>query len=98
MGEEPFEFAGITRNWISPQSVGTLDNPSWGLLDLRVQYVANLRKSLKGEFFVDIFNLFNSQSVRRIEDRVTGGSGVDFMDPVQWNNPRRFFLGARLSF
>ena len=99
VGEEPFEFAGITRDWISPGSVGQFDNPSWALLDLRVQYLAELGRGLRGEFFVDIFNVFDSQSVRRLEDRVNGGGGsIGFMDPIEWNNPRRFFLGARLSF
>ena len=35
---EAFEFAGFTNRWLAPDAVGSLDNPSWGQVDLRAQY------------------------------------------------------------
>ncbi len=72
VGLDPFEYAGITRAWIAPDAVGVLDNPSWGQLDLRVQYIANFGRSLVGEFFLDIFNVTNGQSATRTMDLVQG--------------------------
>ena len=98
VGLEPFEYAGITRNWIAPGVVGSVDNPSWGQLDLRVQYIANFGGSLVGEFFLDMFNVANGQGATRTMDLVAGEGANDFGDAVRWVNPRRLFLGARLRF
>ncbi len=95
---ESFEFAGITTRWIAPNTVGVLENPSWGQLDLRVEYNRKLGNTVRGELFVDIFNVLNEQDSIRNQDLVAGSGGIAFGDPLLFNDPRRFFLGARLSF
>ncbi len=98
VGMEEFEYAGITRHWIAPDTVGVLDNPSWGQLDLRAQYIANFGNNLVGEFFLDVFNVVNGQGPTRTMDFVAGEGADAFGDEVRWVNPRRLFLGARLRF
>ncbi|MEM9293093.1 MAG: carboxypeptidase regulatory-like domain-containing protein [Acidobacteriota bacterium] len=95
-GEE-FEFAGITRRWLAPGVVGALENPDWSQLDLRVQYNRDFGR-FDGEFFLDVFNVFDNQDAVRNQDLVAGGEGVAFGDGLQFLDPRRYFLGARLSF
>lgn len=95
-GEE-FDFAGITTRWIAPNTVGALENPSFGLLDLRVEYVKDFDR-FKGEIFVDIFNVLDEQDSIRNQDVVAGVGANPFGDGILFNDPRRFFLGARLSF
>ena len=95
--EVAYEFNGATDTWIQPGVIGTLENPSWGQLDLRVEY----KKSFAGlgtEFFVDIFNVTNNQDAIRLQDLVAGSGGTAFEEPTRFLDPRRFFLGARLSF
>ena len=94
-----FDFAGITDvQWIPADTVGSLENPSWGQLDLRAQYKRRFTGSLGGEFFVDIFNVLNNQDSIRDQDLVAGSGATAFGDPIRFNDPRRFFLGARLVF
>ena len=50
------------------------------------------------EVFVDIFNVLNSQDAIRNQDLVAGDGGNAFGTPIRFQDPRRFFLGARLSF
>jgi hypothetical protein len=96
--EQTFEFAGITtERWIEPGSVGTLQNPSWGQLDLRAQYRYRLQPAVL-EVFVDAFNVFDNQDSIRDQDLVAGTGGIAFGEPIRFNAPRRFFLGARVSF
>jgi hypothetical protein len=94
----PFEYAGFLERWIPPDTVGALENPSWGQLDLRAQYKARFTGSLGAEFFVDIFNVFNNQDSIRNQDLVAGSGGIAFGEPIRFNDPRRFFVGARLVF
>jgi hypothetical protein len=98
LGLPPFEFAGITRSWIAPGVVGSVDNPSWGQLDLRIQYIWNIASNYKAEFFVDWFNVTDNQNAFRIQDLVAGEGGIAFGEPTRWINPTRFFLGARFNF
>jgi hypothetical protein len=93
----PFEFAGITEFWLAPDAVGSLTNPSYGLLDLRVEYNRRFGKA-GAELFVDIFNVTNSQNSTRNQDLVAGSGGIAFGSPLTYSDPRRFFLGVRLSF
>ena len=95
-GEE-FEFAGITRRWLSPAAVGTLRNPSYGIVDVRLLY--NLRfADYRLELFADVFNLLDNQDAIRNQDLVAGAGGNAFGDGIRFTLPRRVFLGARLSF
>lgn len=95
--ETPFEFAGITDYWLAPDAVGSLTNPSYGLLDLRVEYNRKFGK-MGAELFVDIFNVLDNQDSTRNQDLVAGSGGIAFGQPLLFSDPRRFFLGARLSF
>jgi Carboxypeptidase regulatory-like domain len=94
-----FSFAGIEDvQWIPADTVGALENPSWGQLDLRAQYKRRFNAGLGAEFFVDISNVFDNQDSIRNQDLVAGSGGIAFGDPIRYNDPRRFFLGARLTF
>ncbi len=95
---EAFSFAGFTTRWLAPDSVGTLENPSWGQVDLRAQYNRPIAGQASVEFFVDLFNIMNSQGSIRDQDLVAGSGGKAFGDPILWVNPRRAFLGARVKF
>ena len=97
-GREAFEFAGYTTRWLAPDSVATLENPSWGQIDLRAQYNRRLMREASIEFFVDLFNVMNSQGSIRNQDLVAGSGGKAFGDPILWVNPRRAFLGTRVKF
>ncbi|HVQ28276.1 MAG TPA: TonB-dependent receptor, partial [Vicinamibacteria bacterium] len=94
-----FEFAGFTNRWIAPDSVGSLENPAWGQLDLRAQYTRKFGKSgVGGELFVDCFNVFNDQGSIRNQDLVAGLGSITYGEAFKWVGPRRFFLGARIVF
>jgi hypothetical protein len=96
---EAFEFAGINSvHWIAEDAVGSLSNPNWGQLDLRAQYKRRFTHGLGAEFFVDMFNVFNRQGSIRDQDLVAGSGGVSFGAPIRFQDPQRFFLGARLTF
>ena len=95
-GEE-FGFAGITRRWLAPDAVGTLRNPAYGIVDLRLLY--NHRLAGYGlELFADVFNLFDNQDATRNQDLLAGAGGNAFGDGILFTPPRRVFIGARLSF
>ena len=93
----PYEFNGATEAWIAEGAVGSLQNPAWGQLDLRAQYKRDIL-GLGTEVFVDIFNVMNNQDAIRNQDLVAGAGANPFGDAIRFNDPRRFFLGARLSF
>ena len=96
--DEIFEFAGITsERWIAPGAVGGLTNPSYGLLDLRVEYNRKFGK-VGTELFVDAFNVLDNQNSTRNQDLVAGTGGIDFGEGITFSDPRRLYLGARLSF
>jgi hypothetical protein len=97
LSNETFEFAGIDTRWIAPDTVGVLENAKFGLFDVRVEYVKSFDQ-FKGELFVDVFNVFDDQDPIRAQDVVAGVGGKAFGDGILFNSPRRFFLGARLSF
>jgi len=93
-----FEFAGTTQRWLAPDSVGTLTDPSWGILDLRVQYWVNQGQRITGQIFFDIFNVTDNQDAIRNQDLVAGSGGVAFGEGIKFNRPRSLFVGARLNF
>ncbi len=84
---DPFLFAGIDDvQWIPANTVGALDNPGWGQLDLRLQYKKSFQQ-LRGigtEFFMDVFNILNNQDSTRNQDLVAGAGGYGLWraDPV----------------
>ena len=97
LSTEQFEYAGITTRWIAPNTVGVLENPSWGQVDLRAQYVHRFGR-MTGEFFVDLFNVTDTQTSIRQQDLVAGQGDKVFGDEIQWVPPRRAFIGARVKF
>lgn len=92
-----YEYGGTIQRWLAPDVVGTFQNPSWGQLDLRAQYLKGIGGA-NVEFFVDLFNVLNNQSAVREQDLVAGAGGNPFGDEILWVQPRRAFLGARLRF
>ena len=95
---EAFSFAGLTERWVAPNTVGALQNPGWGTVDLRVQYNRNLIDTTGIEFFVDLFNVTNNQGAIREQDLVAGSGSNTFGSEILWVTPRRAFIGARLKF
>ena len=93
----PFVFGGISDNWVAPGAVGAVQNPSWGSVDARLQYIRSMNK-ITTEFFVDLFNLFNDQASIRTEDLFAGTGSTHFGDDITWVQPRRAFFGARVRF
>ncbi len=94
---EAYLFGGVVDRWLAPDSVGSLENPSWGQIDLRAQYVRSIGQAAV-ELFVDMFNVLNNQDSVRNQDLVAGQGGVAFGSALQWVQPRRAFLGARVRF
>ena len=95
---QSFEYAGIDDQWVAEGSVGQFENPSYGILDLRAAYLWDINGRLSADFFLDVFNVLDEQEAARLQDLVGGGAGFDFEDGVVFNDPRRYFLGARLRF
>ncbi len=93
-----YVYAGVLERWVAPDAIGSLQNPSWGQLDLRAQYKRRFTPAFGTEFFVDIFNVFDNQDSIRNQDLVAGAGNTPFGEPIRFNDPRRFFLGARLTF
>ncbi|MCH9650238.1 MAG: carboxypeptidase regulatory-like domain-containing protein [Deltaproteobacteria bacterium] len=95
---DPINFAGQEGFWISPFAVGAVDNPSYGILDLRLSYLWRLSGRWEADFFLDVFNVLDEQDITQSQDLVRGGSGVSFGGGLEFVEPQRFFLGARLRF
>ena len=80
---------------IAPGIIGAEQTSGYGVLDLRVAYKVNLQR-INMEFFVDAFNSLDDQTAIAEEGR--RDAGVPFGTGKQWELPRRFYLGARVSF
>jgi len=94
-----FDFGGVLDSrWIAPGTVGTLDNPSYQILDLRVSYELAVGDWGNADFFLDIFNVADDQKATRNQDIVAGNDGVAFGEGLEFVQPRRYYLGARLRF
>jgi hypothetical protein len=94
----PSAFAGMIRRWIASGAVGSLINPSWSLLDLRAQYHIHQHGRVRGQVFVDIFNVTDNQDSIKNLDLVEGQGGIAFGEGILFNLPRRFFFGVKLMF
>ena len=92
-----FAFAGISRRWLSPAAVGTLSNPAYGIVDVRLLYNYRLA-DYRLELFADVFNVLDNQDATRNQDLVAGAGGNAFGDGIRFTPPRRVFIGARLRF
>jgi hypothetical protein len=94
---DSYTYGGVFGRWLAEDAVGSLTNPSWGQVDVRLQYVLNIQRA-KVEMFMDIFNLANSQGSVRDQDLLAGEGLTAFGDPIRFQDPRRFFLGFRFGF
>ncbi|WP_457934704.1 TonB-dependent receptor [Pseudoalteromonas sp. SCSIO 43210] len=92
-----YDFGGYTTNWVADGNVGSEVTPSYGTLDIRVKYTHDF-DGYKAEFFLDVFNLLDDQATT-VEQSLEKGDGTfAFGQATDWVEPRRFYLGARLSF
>jgi len=67
-------------------------------LNARAKYVADIGDMYQVEFFLDVFNVLDNQAVTREQDLYSGGDAWDFREASNWVLPRRFYIGARMSF
>ncbi len=84
--------------WIAPDAIGFIDGNEYGVLDIRGSYVWAVGGNVEVDFFLDVFNVFDDQQVIRVQDLEQGGGGFDFLEGIDFVEPRRYFLGARLRF
>ncbi len=93
-----FDFAGTTQAWIQPGVVGGFDNDAYGILDLRLSYLWRLGGRWEADFFLDVFNALDEQDTTQGQSLFSGRDGVSFGEGLEFVDPQRFFLGARLRF
>jgi len=84
--------------WIAADALGFIDGNEYGVLDLRGSYVWTPGDRMEVDFFLDVFNVLDEQDVIRVQDLVQGGDGFAYLEGVDFVEPRRFFVGARLRF
>ena len=84
--------------WIEDDAIGFIDGSSYGTLDARVSYLWSITDRVEADFFLDIFNVFDDQQTIRVQDLVNGGGGFAYLEGIDFVQPRRYFLGARLRF
>lgn len=89
---------GFVDTWISDDAIGFIDGSDAGSLDLRVSYLWALTEQIETDFFLDVFNAFDDQQTVRVQDLENGGDGFEFLEGMNFVQPRRYFLGARLRF
>ena len=82
---------------MTSDAIGSLQNPAWAQLDLRAQdkkrSIASGRSSSSTSSTCS-----NNQDSIRDQDLVAGAGATAFGQPIRFLDPRRFFLGARLTF
>ena len=101
--DTPFAFGGwpgggFEDTWIAADALGFIDGNEYGIFDIRGSYVWTPGDRVEVDFFLDVFNVLDDQDVIRVQDLVSGGDGFAFLEGVDFVEPRRFFLGARLRF
>jgi hypothetical protein len=89
---------GVLDSWISPGAVGSQTGPSYYTFDVRLKYQYKFGGSQKVEVFLDVFNVLNKQSATTAMPLAAGNGVYKFGEANAWNEPRRFYLGARYSF
>ncbi|MFQ5526609.1 MAG: carboxypeptidase regulatory-like domain-containing protein [Thermoanaerobaculia bacterium] len=99
---EDFPFGGwagggFDDTWIAPDAIGFFGGSSYGTLDVRGSYLWT-PGNVEVDFFLDVFNLLDDQATIRIQDLIPGGDGFEFMEGVDFVDPRRYFVGVRLRF
>jgi hypothetical protein len=97
-GGDGFGDPGIAGFWLSPFSVGAVDNPSYGIFDLRFAYLWRVGGRWEADFFLDVFNVLDEQDATSTQDLARGNVDPAFGEGLTFVDPRRYFLGARLRF
>lgn len=92
-----YEYGGVEDSWVLPGSVGSQTAPAYYTFDMRLKYTKALPVG-KAEFFLDMFNVLDKQSVTNEQSLVAGGGGRPFGAATAWVEPRRAYLGVRYSF
>jgi len=89
---------GFEDSWIAGDAIGFIDGNEYGALDLRLSYLWPIAGRYEADFFVDVFNVLDDQQTIRVQDLEGGGQGFAFLEGMEFVNPRRYYLGARLRF
>ena len=84
--------------WIADDSLGFISGKAYGVLDVRGAYLWQTGGKVEVDFFLDIFNILDDQQVIRVQDLTGGGDGFEFLEGINFVQPRRYFVGARLRF
>lgn len=92
------ETDAFTDLWIAGDAIGFIEGDSYGVLDLRGSYIWTPGDRIEVDFFVDVFNALDDQATIRVQDLVSGGEGFAFLEGMDFVEPRRYNLGARLRF
>ncbi|MGO4479855.1 carboxypeptidase regulatory-like domain-containing protein [Massilia sp. 2TAF26] len=96
--DDPYVNGGVLDSWITPGSIGAFTGPSYYTFDVRLKYQYRFAGSQKVEFFLDVFNVLNKQSATTAMPLAAGNGVYKFGEANAWNDPRRFYFGARYSF
>lgn len=81
------------------EMLGKKMTPRFYQVDLRVSYSKDLKKKVKGEVFIDIFNLFDRQNTIGLSEGLNVRPIAPIADtPYSYQLPRTFQLGFRLKF
>lgn len=96
--DDPYEYGNYVDSWVQKGAIGGHTTPSYGILNARAKYVAEFADNYQVEFFLDIFNVLDKQAATREQDLYLGGDSWEFGEASNWVLPRRFYLGARMSF
>ncbi len=100
MAPTAYSYGGVTDTWYLPGGIGSAKAPSYYTLDMRVKYVRELPIG-KAEFFLDVFNVLDKQSVTDVVKNNAGDGihpGSNAATPSTWVQPRRAYLGVRYAF
>ena len=89
---------GFEDSWVASDALGFIDGNEYGVLDIRGSYLWNVNDRIEIDFFLDIFNVVDDQQLIRVQDLVGGGDGFDYLEGIDFVEPRRYFIGARLRF
>jgi hypothetical protein len=93
-----YEDRGVTTRWLDEGVIGGNETSSYGTLNARAKYVLEFGEGLSAEIFLDVFNVLDDQAARRFMDLRAGDGVYSFGEANDWVLPRRFYLGARMSF
>ena len=84
--------------WIAADAIGFIDGKAYGVLDARGSYLWQTGGKMEVDLFLDIFNVLDDQQVIRVQDLTGGGDGFAYLEGINFVQPRRYFVGARLRF